>query len=55
MQPLLSIRNITKRFARNLSPVVEDLSFEVHTGEIFALLGTERLRKNNHATPDRRI
>lgn len=39
MQPLLSIRNITKRFARNLSPVVEDLSFEVHTGEIFALLG----------------
>ena len=39
MQPLLSIRNITKRFARNLAPVVEDLSFEVHTGEIFALLG----------------
>jgi len=39
MQPLLSIRNITKRFAHNLSPVVEDLSFEVHTGEIFALLG----------------
>ena len=39
MQPLLTIRNITKRFARNLAPVVEDLSFEVHTGEIFALLG----------------
>jgi iron(III) transport system ATP-binding protein len=39
MQPLLSIRNITKRFARNLSPVVEDLSFEVYPGEIFALLG----------------
>ena len=39
MQPLLSVRNITKRFARNLAPVVEDLSFEVHAGEIFALLG----------------
>ena len=39
MQPLLSIRNITKRFARNLAPVVEDLSFEVYPGEIFALLG----------------
>ncbi len=39
MHPLLSIRNITKRFARNLAPVVEDLSFEVYTGEIFALLG----------------
>ena len=38
MQPLLSIRNITKRFVRNL-PVVEDLCFEVYTGEIFALLG----------------
>ena len=39
MQPLLSIRNITKRFARNLPPVVEDLCFEVYAGEIFALLG----------------
>ena len=38
MQPLLSIRNVTKRFVRNL-PVVEDLCFEVYTGEIFALLG----------------
>ena len=39
MQPLLSIRHITKRFARNLPPVVEDLCFEVYAGEIFALLG----------------
>lgn len=39
MQPLLNIRNITKRFAHSLPPVVEDLSFEVYTGEIFALLG----------------
>ena len=39
MQPLLNIRNITKRFARNLPPVVEDLCFEVYAGEIFALLG----------------
>ena len=38
MQPLLSIRNMTKRFVRNL-PVVEDLCFEVYAGEIFALLG----------------
>ena len=39
MQPLLSIRNITKRFARNLPPVVENLCFEVYASEIFALLG----------------
>ncbi len=38
MQPLLNIRNVTKRFVRNL-PVVEDLCFEVYAGEIFALLG----------------
>ena len=39
MQPLLNVCNITKRFAPNLPPVVEDISFEVYTGEIFALLG----------------
>ena len=39
MHPLLSISNITKRFAHNLPLVVEDLCFEVYTGEIFALLG----------------
>lgn len=39
MQPLLNVRNITKRFAPNLPPVVQDISFEVYTGEIFALLG----------------
>ena len=39
MQTLLSIRNITKRFAPNLPPVVKDISFEVYAGEIFALLG----------------
>ena len=39
MQILLSIRNITKRFAPNLPPVVENISFEVYAGEIFALLG----------------
>ena len=39
MQPLLNLHNITKRFAHDLPPVVENLSFEVYTGEIFALLG----------------
>ncbi|MCZ6679644.1 MAG: ABC transporter ATP-binding protein [Candidatus Poribacteria bacterium] len=39
MKSLLSVRNITKRFARHLPPVAKDVSFEVYTGEIFALLG----------------
>ncbi len=39
MNPLLSLRNITKRFGRHLPPVVDSVSFEVYPGEIFALLG----------------
>ena len=39
MEQLLNVHHITKRFARDLPPVVEDVSFEVYSGEIFALLG----------------
>lgn len=37
MIPLLTVESITKRFAD--TPVVKDVSFTVHPGEIFALLG----------------
>lgn len=37
MKPLLTLKSVTKRFAE--SPIVKDVSFEVHPGEIFALLG----------------
>lgn len=37
MTPLLSVESITKRFAD--TPVVQDVSFTVYPGEIFALLG----------------
>lgn len=36
---LLSISNLTKRFAPEDQPVVQSVSFEVHQSEIFALLG----------------
>ena len=37
MTPLLTVESITKRFAT--TPVVQDVSFSVYPGEIFALLG----------------
>lgn len=39
MNCLLSLHNVTKRFPPQLSPVVDDVNFEVNAGEIFALLG----------------
>ncbi len=37
MTPLLTVKSITKQFAA--TPIVQDVSFEVYPGEIFALLG----------------
>ena len=37
MTPLLIVKSITKHFAA--TPIVQDVSFEVYPGEIFALLG----------------
>ena len=37
--PLLTINSVRKRFGVNQPPVVKEVSFSVHPGEIFALLG----------------
>lgn len=37
--PILSVRNVTKRFGPEAPPVVHDVSFDVADGEIFAILG----------------
>lgn len=37
--PLLTVNAITKGFVANQPPIVKDISFSVHSGEIFALLG----------------
>lgn len=39
MTHILSVHNLTKRFAPENPPVVQALSFDVEEGEIFALLG----------------
>ena len=39
MNCLLSVQSVTKRFPSQLAPVVDDVSFEMNAGEIFALLG----------------
>ncbi len=37
--PILSVQDLTKRFAPDAPPVVHEVSFEVGDGEIFAILG----------------
>jgi len=37
--PLLSVQQLTKSFAPQAPPVVQDVSFDVSDGEIFAILG----------------
>ena len=37
--PLLTVHSVTKGFGVNQPPVVKEVSFSVHSGEIFALLG----------------
>ncbi|MBF6593497.1 MAG: ABC transporter ATP-binding protein [Thermaceae bacterium] len=39
LEPLLSVSGLTKRFHPALPPVVQEVSFQVKQGEIFALLG----------------
>ena len=39
MTPLLTVNAITKGFVANQPPIVKNISFSVHSGEIFALLG----------------
>ena len=36
---LLTVNALTKRFVANQPPIVKNISFSVHSGEIFALLG----------------
>lgn len=39
VDPILSVRNLTKRFDPDAPPVVHDVSFDVEDGEIFGILG----------------
>ncbi|HUQ02946.1 MAG TPA: ATP-binding cassette domain-containing protein [Kofleriaceae bacterium] len=36
---LLEVRSLTRRFARNPAPALDDVSFEVHAGEVLAVVG----------------
>jgi spermidine/putrescine transport system ATP-binding protein/putrescine transport system ATP-binding protein len=39
IQPIISIRNVTKRFKGSASPAVDDVSLDIMPGEFFVLLG----------------
>ncbi len=39
MEPIISVQNLTKRYRKSAVAAVDDISFEVEPGELFAFLG----------------
>ena len=39
MDPIISVQHLTKRYKKSATPAVEDISFDVGPGELFAFLG----------------
>ena len=39
MDPIISVEHLTKRYKKSVSPAVDDISFDVGEGELFAFLG----------------
>ncbi|MDF9781818.1 ABC-type multidrug transport system ATPase subunit [Bacillus velezensis] len=50
-EPALILKDVSKTI--NHTPIVQSISFDVRKGEIFGLLGAERLRKNHYFQNDR--
>ncbi len=39
MEPMISVRHLTKQYKKSTTPAVDDISFDVAPGELFAFLG----------------
>ncbi len=39
MHPTIRVEGLTKRYRKSPVPAVDDISFDVHPGELFAFLG----------------
>ncbi len=39
MDPIISVQHLTKRYKKSQAPAVDDISFDVRPGELFAFLG----------------
>lgn len=37
--PIITVEHLTKRYSKSPTPAVDDISFEVRPGELFAFLG----------------
>jgi len=48
MDAIIQVEHLAKRYRTSVVPAVDDISFEVHPGELFAFLGTQRGRQDHH-------
>jgi ABC-2 type transport system ATP-binding protein len=39
MEPIIRVQHLTKRYKKSVTAAVDDISFDVHPGELFAFLG----------------
>jgi ABC-2 type transport system ATP-binding protein len=39
MDPMVSVEHLVKRYRKSTVAAVDDISFQVHPGELFAFLG----------------
>ena len=40
MDPIISVARLTKRYKKSTVPAVDDISFDVHPGELLAFLAS---------------
>ncbi len=52
MTAMLSLRSVSRRFGGLIA--VNNVSFELHAGEIVGLIGPERRRQDHAGQPDHR-
>jgi ABC-2 type transport system ATP-binding protein len=45
MDAIIQVEHLTKRYRQSVVPAVDDITFEVHPGELFAFLGPKRAGK----------
>jgi ABC-type Na+ transport system ATPase subunit NatA len=48
--PIITVEHLTKRYRKSAGLAVDDISFDVQPGELFAFLGPNGVHFSPHAT-----